>query len=231
MQSALVAAGIIERRWEWSSLLDNAQLPTVGGVLGALQGVIGVFGRLVTVLLLPFYMLLEAETLKRTFLGFFPREKRLRVHRVIDDVTVKVGAWLGGQLLLAFVIGTTAAIGLWILGVPYFYVLGLIAGLGEMIPVIGPLLAAIPAILVGLTVSPQTALLVAVYFAIQQLVENNVLVPRVMQKQVGVSAVTILIALLIGSQLLGFVGAILAVPTAAIVQVLLQEFGEREATG
>ena len=231
LQGALAGAGVVERRWEWSSLLDNAELPALGSILGALQGFIGVFGRLVTVLLLPFYMLLEAETLRRTFVSFFPRENRRRVHRVIEDVTLKVGAWLGGQLLLAFVIGTTAAIGLWILGVPYFYVLGLIAAAGEMIPVIGPLLSAIPAILVGLTVSPQTALLVAVYFAIQQLVENNVLVPRVMQKQVGVSAVTILIALLIGSQLLGFIGAILAVPTAAIVQVLLQEFVDRETTG
>ena len=230
-QVALARAGVARGGSSWSGILGTMELPSIGNVLGALQGFIGIFGRLVTVLLLPFYMLLEAETLRRTFVGFLPRENRLRAHRVIEDVTVKVGAWLGGQLLLAFVIGTTAAIGLWILGVPYFYVLGLIAGIGEMIPVIGPLLAAVPSILVALTVSPQTALLVAVYFAIQQLVENNVLVPRVMEKQVGVSAVTILMALLVGSSLLGFVGAILAVPTAAIVQVLAQEYLDRDTNG
>jgi predicted PurR-regulated permease PerM len=83
-------------------------------------------------------------------------------------------------------------------------------------------------VLVGLTVSPQVGLLVLIYFAVQQLVENNVLVPRIMEKQVGVSAVTILVALMIGSQLQGFAGAILAVPTAAIVQLLIQEYLDRE---
>lgn len=232
LQDAVVRTGVVDRRWSWSDLLKNVEFPgvAIGGLLGALPGVVGAFGRVVTMLLLPFYLLLEAATLRRTFLRFVKPESRPRVGRVMENVTLKVGAWLGGQLLLSFVIGTTAAIGLWILGVPYFYVLGLIAGVGELIPVIGPILAAVPAILMGLTVSPQTALLVAVYFIVQQAVENNVLVPRIMERQVGVSAVTILVSLLIGSQLLGFVGAILAVPTAAIVQVLIEEqFGREDA--
>jgi predicted PurR-regulated permease PerM len=230
LQGALVRVGLIQRQWSWGELLANVQVPgsALGGILGALPGVIGAFGRIVTLLLLPFYLLLEADALRRGFLRFVSPENRPRASRIMENVTLKVGAWLGGQLVLSFVIGTTAAIGLWILGVPYFYVLGLIAGLGELIPVIGPILATIPAVLVGLTVSPQTGLLVLIYFAVQQLIENNVLVPRIMEKQVGVSAVTILIALMIGSQLQGFVGAILAVPTAAIVQVLIQEYLDRE---
>jgi predicted PurR-regulated permease PerM len=139
------------------------------------------------------------------------------------DVTLKVGAWLGGQLLLAVIIGTTATIGLWIIGVPFFYVFGLIAALGEFIPVVGPIIAAVPAVLMGWTDSPTTALVVVAFFSGQQFVENNILVPRVMESQVGVSAVTVLIALLIGSALLGILGAVLAVPTAAIAQVLFQE--------
>jgi predicted PurR-regulated permease PerM len=228
LQGGLVRIGLIERRWSWSELLANVPAPTVGGVLGALPGVIGAVGRFVTLFLLPFYLLLEADTLRRGFLRLVASETRPRASRIMENVTLKVGAWLGGQLLLSFVIGTTAAIGLWILGVPYFYVLGLIAGIGELIPVIGPLLAAVPAVLMGLTVSPQTALLVAIYFGVQQLVENNVLVPRIMERQVGVSAVTILVALLIGGQLQGFIGAILAVPTAAIVQLLIQEYLDRD---
>jgi len=113
---------------------------------------------------------------------------------------------------------------LWLLGVPYFYVLALICAVGELIPVIGPILAAVPAILVALTTSPQTALWVLVYFIAQQFIENHFLVPRIMQRQVGLSSVTVIAALLIGTELLGIVGALLAVPTAAIIQVLLQEY-------
>jgi predicted PurR-regulated permease PerM len=126
-------------------------------------------------------------------------------------------------LLLAAIIGTTAAIALWLMGVPYFYVLALVAGVGEMIPVVGPLLAAIPAILVALTVSPTLALGVAVFYLLQQQFENHVLVPKVMERQVGVSATIVIIALLLGGSWLGIVGAILAVPTAAILQVIFEE--------
>lgn len=230
LQQTLVKAGLIDQRWTWSEMLKNMQSPglAVAGILGALQTVIGVLGTVITVLLLPYYLLIDAESLQAGFLKFFPPDRRRRVARISEAVTLKVGAWLGGQLVLAAVIGSTAAIGLAILGVPYFYVLGLIAALGEMIPVVGPILAAIPAIFMGWTVSVKTAVFVAIYFSVQQFIENNVLVPRIMQRQVGVSAAVIIMSLLIGSELLGVVGAVLAVPTAAIVQVLLQEYLERE---
>ena len=109
------------------------------------------------------------------------------------------------------------------MGVPYFYVLALLAGIGEMIPIVGPLLAAIPAIAVAITVSPTMAFGVALFFVIQQQFENHVLVPKVMERQVGVSAAGVIIALLFGGTLLGVVGAILAVPTVAILQVVVEE--------
>jgi predicted PurR-regulated permease PerM len=145
------------------------------------------------------------------------------VSEVSALVTVKVSAWLGGQALLGLIIGVISAIGLATMGVPYFFVLAVIAGIGEMIPMVGPLLAAIPAVLVALTVSPGLALGVALFFWATQLLENNVLVPKVMGQTVGLNAVTVIASLLIGSQLLGFVGALLAVPTAAIIQVLFEE--------
>jgi len=134
-----------------------------------------------------------------------------------------VSAWLGGQLLLSGIIGSTSAIGLWLLGIPYFYVLALLSGVGELIPVVGPIISAIPAIAVAATVSLNKVILVIVFFVLQQQFENHVLVPKVMERQVGVSAVTVIVALLIGGKLLGIVGAILAVPTAAILQVVLLE--------
>ena len=231
-QKMLVDRGLVEATWNWSDMLKNVQGAGLAtSLLGALQTMIGLAGTLVTVitvLLLPYYLLLEASSLQKGFLHLFDPDSRPQVARISREVTTKAGAWLSGQLLLGGVIGTTATIGLWILGVPYFYVLGLIAGLGEMIPVIGPILAAVPAVFMGLTVSVKTAVFVLIYFTIQQLVENNVLVPRIMERQVGVSAATVIVALLVGSQLLGILGAVLAVPTAAIIKVLLQEYLERE---
>ena len=137
---------------------------------------------------------------------------------------MKISAWLGGQMFLGAIIGTLSAIGYFFMGVPYFFVLALVAGIGEMIPMVGPLLSAIPAVLVALTVSPGLALGVAGFCWALQLLENNVLVPKVMGETVGLNAVTVILALAIGSELLGLVGALLAVPTAAIIQVVFQEY-------
>jgi predicted PurR-regulated permease PerM len=195
----------------------------VGTIFGAIWSVVGGIFGLVTILILAFYLMVDSENIVGVFLRLFPRNRRKAVRDACESVSTKVSAWLGGQLLLAGIIGSTAAIGLWLMGVPYFWVLALIAGIGEMIPMVGPLLAAIPAVAVGLTVSPSMGAGVAVFFFIQQQIENHLLVPKVMERQVGVSAVVVIVALLIGGSLLGIVGAILAVPTAAILQVLIHE--------
>jgi len=131
-----------------------------------------------------------------------------------------LSAWLGGQLLLSAIIGTTSAIGLWAIGIPFFYVLAVISAIGELIPVVGPILSAIPAIAIAATISLEKMLVVVIFFVVQQQFENHVLVPKVMSRQVGVSAVTVIVSLLIGGELLGILGAILAVPTVAILQVI-----------
>jgi predicted PurR-regulated permease PerM len=191
--------------------------------VGAVAGVVGGLFGLVTVLILTFYLLIEADNLQRTMLRLFPARDRQRVAAASRDITMKVSAWLGGQLVLGAVIGASSAAGLWLLGIPYFYVLALISGVGELIPVVGPILSAIPAIALASTVSLNKVVLVIVFFIVQQQFENHVLVPKIMQRQVGVSAVTVIIALLIGGNLLGFAGAILAIPSAAILQVLFFE--------
>ena len=160
-------------------------------------------------------------------LRLFPRARRDRAASASRDITVKISAWLGGQLLLAAIIGTTSAIGLWLLGIPFFYVLALISAIGEMIPVVGPILSALPAIAVAASVSWNKALFVIIFFVVQQQFENHVLVPKIMSRQVGVSAVTVIVSLLIGGKLLGILGAILAVPTAAILMVVFTEVMSR----
>jgi predicted PurR-regulated permease PerM len=192
-------------------------------VYGAVRGVLGGIIGFVTILIVTFYLLVDSRNIHDTFLRIFPFSERPRVSAITRAITVKVSAWLGGQLFLAAVIGVTTVIGLWALGIPFFYVLALIAAIGELIPVVGPILAAVPAVAVALTVSPQKALLVVIFFLVQQQFENHILVPKVMSRQVGVSAVVVIVALLIGGNLLGIVGALLAVPTAAIIQVLVME--------
>lgn len=225
-QSYLLEKGILKHRFTVREAVESA--PGVGGgaagaVAGAAIGIAGGIFGFVTILILTFYLLLESSSLRAVFLRLFPRTRRTQIAEAANQVTTKVSAWLNGQLLLAGTIGTTSAIGLWMLGLPFFYVLALISAIGELIPIVGPFLSAIPAILVALTISYKMALFVAIFFILQQQVENHVLVPRIMSRQVGVSAATVIVALLIGGELFGILGAVLAVPTAAILQVIYQQ--------
>ncbi|HWI19843.1 MAG TPA: AI-2E family transporter [Vicinamibacterales bacterium] len=225
-QQRLATWGLISPETSFKELLQQA--PAGGGdavsmVFGALSGFVGGIFGFVTILLLTFYMLVDSQRIFDFFVRVFPKGERNRVADVSELAAAKISAWLGGQMLLGLIIATISAIGYAVMGVPYFFVLAVIAGIGEMIPMVGPLLSAIPAVLVALTVSPGLALAVAAFCAVVQLIENNVLVPKVMGDTVGLSAVTVIASLIIGSELLGFVGALLAVPTAAIIQVLFEE--------
>lgn len=225
-QQQLARWGVISPDTSFKDLLQQSPIgggDAVGMVLGAVWGFVGGLFGMVTILLLTFYMLVESQGIFDFFVRLFPRDRRRQVAEVSELVTLKVSAWLGGQIFLGFVIGGTTAVALGLMGVPYFFVLALIAGIGEMIPMVGPLISAIPAILVAFTVSPGLALGVAVFFLLQQQLENAVLVPKLMGETVGLNAVTVISALIIGSELLGFSGALLAVPTAAIIQVLFEE--------
>ena len=230
-QQSLIKRGLIEREYAWSDLFRTTEVSggALTGIVGALQSLMAIGGALLTVLLLPFYLLLESDELHQRLLRVVKPQNRTRVDRIIRAVIGKVAAWLGGQMLLALIIGSTATIAFWLTGVPYFAVLGLLAAVGELIPVIGPILACIPAILLGWTVSTNLAIFVLIYTLAQQIIENNFLVPRIMERQVGVSAVTIIVAMLIGTVLFGFVGAILAIPTAGIVQIFIEEHFKHQA--
>ncbi len=225
-QDQLTRWGMISAETSFKELLQQSPIGGGDAVTMVLTTVFRFFGGLfglITILLLTFYMLVESRSMLDFFVRLFPRDNRRKVAHLSELVTVKVSAWLGGQIFLGFVIGATTAIGLGLMGVPYFFVLALIAGIGEMIPMIGPLISAVPAVLVAFTVSPGLALGVAVFFLVQQQLENAVLVPKLMGETVGLNAVTVITALVIGSELLGFSGALLAVPTAAIIQVLVEE--------
>jgi predicted PurR-regulated permease PerM len=195
----------------------NTAIVAIGSVIG------GVFG-VITTLILTFYLLIEAETVFHYVMRFVPGPKREHFATASRQAVAKVSAWLGAQFILAGVMGSFAAVGLALIGVPYFYVVALVAAIGETIPIVGPVVGGVTAVAVAVTVSPKLALTVGVYFLALHQLEANILVPKLMERRVGVSPVTVIIALLIGGALWGLVGAILAIPTAAILSVIVEEF-------
>ena len=174
----------------------------------------------VTVFVIAFYWLTERTTIKRFVFSFVPNDKRPRSRLIWDSVEEKLGAWMRGQLVLMLFIGVLAGVGYTIFGVKYALALGAFAALAELIPLVGPYIGGAPAVLIALTQNTTLALIVIVYIVVIQLVEGNVLVPRIMEKAVGVSPLTVIIGILIGSTLMGIGGALLAVPVTAAIQVI-----------
>jgi len=186
---------------------------------------LAVFDNLLTIiflLVITFYLLLERDNLENRIASLF-LSKETRIRESISQIEEKLGAWLRGQLLLSFIIGILSYIGLIALNIPYALPLAVVAGILEVVPVIGPIISAIPSILVALTLSPILGVGVAVmYFVIQQL-ENHLIVPQVMRRAVGLNPLVVILAIAIGSRLLGFGGALLAVPIAAVLQIIATE--------
>jgi predicted PurR-regulated permease PerM len=229
LQSFLIDKGLMSSRSlvTLEQAVQNAPSGTasnaVGTVLVAIGTVIGGAFRVVTVVILSFYLLVEAEPMFEYIVRFVPAGRRADVATAGRAAVLRVSAWLRAQLVLAGVMGTFAAAGLWLMSVPYFYVIALVAALGETIPIVGPVIGGVTAVAVAMTVSPKLAFTVGAYFLVLHQLEANVLVPKIMEKRVGVSPVAVMTALLIGGALWGILGAILAIPTAAILSVIIEE--------
>lgn len=183
---------------------------------------------LATVLTLVFFWLVENARLQRYVLAYLPARRRAGARRAWNEIEKRLGLWVRGQLILMGSIGLATGIAYGILGVPGALLLGLIAAIAEAIPIIGPLLGAIPAILVAATISPELALTVAVVYAVLQLIEGSVLVPIVMRNAIGISPFLVLVSLLIGGAAGGLVGALIAVPIAAAAEIVVSRLQARE---
>jgi predicted PurR-regulated permease PerM len=226
-QRFLMKYKLVTRRITIQEAVQNAPSGSGGNavqtVLLAVSGLLGgVFG-IVTILILSFYLLIDAKHLFDYITRLVPVRSRDQFVMVSQEIVKKVSAWLTAQFILAGVMGTFTAIGLGVMGAPYVYVVALIAAVGETIPIVGPIVAGITAVAVALTVSPKLALMVGAYFLVLHQLEANVLVPKIMERRVGVSPVTVIVALLVGNELWGLIGAILAIPSAAILSVIVDE--------
>ena len=173
------------------------------------------------VFLLAYYWTQEGNLVLRAMLQVFPQQRRKKVREFVQLAESKIGGYVRGQGLLCIAIGLAAFIAYLLIGLPYTLVLAIFAGVMEMVPIFGPALGAIPAFLVALTVDPTKALWVIVATVIMQLLENAVLVPRIMRNSMGVNPIIVLLSLIAFSSVFGFAGALLALPLAAIIQLLV----------
>jgi predicted PurR-regulated permease PerM len=182
------------------------------------------------ILVLAFYWTVEGPRIIRSFLLVLPQSQRESIGELISAMESKVGFFMVGQAILCMVIGIMALIAYLLIGLPNALVLALIAGVMEAIPMIGPLLGAVPAGLVALSIAPGKLIWVIVATVVIQQVENSLLVPRIMKKAVGVNPFVTLLALFAFSTFFGLAGALMAIPMAAIIQLALNHFVFKQAT-
>ncbi|MEK7158600.1 MAG: AI-2E family transporter, partial [Patescibacteria group bacterium] len=204
--------------------LSKSLLSFTGGVYGALSGFFGAVFYFLAVMVLTFYLTVEEKGLKSFIQSVIPAKYQPYLAKKANQIQEKMGMWLRGQLILVLIIGALSFIGLTILQVKYALVLAMIAGISELIPYVGPIIGAIPAVFLASSQSLFKAGLVIILYVVIQQLENQIIVPKVMQRSVGLSPLVIIIVMLIGARLAGVVGLLLAVPTATIATIFLKDF-------
>jgi predicted PurR-regulated permease PerM len=182
---------------------------------------------LAAILAIVFFWLVEHARLQRYALAFLPAGRRAVARTTWNAMETRLGMWVRGQLILMGAIGVATGVAYTLLGVPSPLLLALIAGISEAIPIVGPLIGAVPAVIVAATVSPELAIVVAGVYLLLQVIEGNVLVPLVMRNTIGVSPFLVIVSLLIGASAGGIVGAFLAVPIVALLEVILERLQAR----
>ncbi|MBM2820902.1 MAG: hypothetical protein HW405_662 [Candidatus Berkelbacteria bacterium] len=205
-----------------SSQLGKFSTGIYSTTIGFISGVVA----FLTILVLAFYMLLEQESIKHFLHQTIPGASKEKIFEIVKKIGQKMGNWLRGQFILMLAIGVLDGVALVALGVPYALTLAVWGGLTEVIPYIGPWLGLIPALLIALTISPLKALLVLIIYLVIQQLESQFLAPKILGKAVGLSPVIIILALLVGAKLDGILGMIIAVPVAAAISVIIQEWTE-----
>lgn len=201
--------------------LQNNIGRAAGGVLNTIFSFFGGVVSFFIILVITFYMTVEEQAMKRILRSVIPVKYQPYFNQLVNRMQDKIGRWLRGQLILSLIIFVLNYIGLTLLGVRYALVLALFAGITEIIPYLGPLIGAIPAVFIALTQSPMLAILVIALYIVIQFLENHVMVPKIMQKAVGLNPVITIVVILVGAKLAGVLGVILSVPVTTAIGVLV----------
>jgi predicted PurR-regulated permease PerM len=206
-------------------LLQNA-LTSTGTLFNSVLQIGGVVGQVVLILLLSIYLMADYSRVNATLLGIFPRPWQPRALEFSGLMGTAVGGYVRGQLLIALFIGVFVWLGLTLIGIPSAAAIGFLAGAFNIVPYLGPIIGATPAILLALTMPNVllTVILVIVVFVAANQIEGNFLSPYILSRTTDLHPVTVLVAILVGVALLGFVGALLAVPVVALGKLALQKY-------
>lgn len=178
---------------------------------------------IILVIFIAVYLLLEAPGMRRFLSSLLPEGRAGRFNRVLDDMIRAMGGYLRGSAVNGLIVGLLTYIGLQIIGVDYPLVLAVLSGLFELVPTIGPILSAVPIVLIALGSSPTTALIALVFVVVLQQVENNLLVPHIMKRATDVSPLASILALFAGFSVAGILGALAAIPIVAALRVLVRQ--------
>ncbi len=220
-----VPAALRDRVEGWLSnaggLLGNAAWDIAAQTFGAVTGSIAFVIGLATAPVLIFYLLKDSETIREALYTPFPARLRPYLRDLMDIVNRSVGGYIRGQLLLGLLVGGVVTVGLLIMGIPFPFILGIVAGLTELIPIIGPWIGGAVGVLVTLAAAPDKVLWVILLYLAVQLLENALLVPRVQANTLGLHPIAVILVITIGSQYFGLWGVILGPPLAAMVKGML----------
>jgi predicted PurR-regulated permease PerM len=225
MQIALGTYGIQtdvdEAKARAASTVEQAATDMLKNLVGMLAGMTAIVGDVLLVLVISLYLVVDGPRFLEGGRSLIPRRHRAKAMFFQDNLARVLGAYLRGQLTLALIVGLAAGIGTAVLGVPYAVVLGVLAGLFELVPMFGPVLSAVPALLVAAFMPFPTVLWVLLFFVVIQQIANNVLAPRISGDAVGLHPLGAMFALLAGFQLAGLLGGLFAVPLAGLLRVLI----------
>jgi len=206
-----------------TSLLSSKGSTLIGGVLGAGELVISTFSEILGVIVLTIYFLAGLPTIKLFFYRLIPHSRRPRTILITDQITVKVGGYVLGNFITSVIAGLGTFIWMIAFGIPYPALLALLVGLLDLIPVIGSTVGGFIVTLVALTVSLPVAVATLAFYIVYRLAEDYLIVPRIMGRTVEIPALVSLVAVLLGGVLLGIVGALVAIPVAAAIRVIMNE--------
>ncbi|GAA1368126.1 AI-2E family transporter [Catellatospora chokoriensis] len=195
----------------------------LGGALGGVQAVFGVIFNVLTVFILTIYFLAAWTRLKEGFYKLFPASRRDTAREIGDEIFEKIGAYLLGSLGIAFVAGVSTFVFLLIVGVSYAFALAMVVAVCDLIPQIGATLGAVVVVIAGFAHSPTAGIACVVFFILYQQLENWVIAPRVLRRSVDVSDLAVILSALIGAVLLGALGALIAIPVVAGVQLTMRK--------
>jgi predicted PurR-regulated permease PerM len=205
---------------EVNSLGANWQ-GAAGKIFSSLVKFFGGILSFILIMVLSFYMIMEDRALNKLILSVVPKKNQPYALSLSNRIEQGVGKWLRGQLLLSLIVFTIIYIGLLIIGVKYALVLALIAGLAEFIPYLGPLISAIPALIVSFSQAPVLVIAVVILYYLTHWLEGHIIVPQVMGRIIGLNPIIIIAVMLIGFRLAGLVGVVLAIPLAMTANIIL----------